>query len=87
MKPETFAILQNLGFKGSIDDSADSVIKWLSSSELLRIEPYWRFLGAPGGFSWSKSWDEFSDPIEVDCETFVQLQEIALDESVRQAFS
>lgn len=49
MKTETFEVLQGLGYRGTQDDPAEDVIKWLSSSELLRIEPYWRFLGAPGG--------------------------------------
>ena len=87
MNTETFEIVQGLGYKGTQSDPAEDVIKWLSSSELLRIEPCWHYLGAPGGFSWSKSWEEFSDPIEVECESFQQLQEIALEVSVKQALA
>lgn len=85
MKSSVFSTLQNLGYTGSQDSTAQSAIDWLNSAGLLRIEPYWRFLGANGGFSWTKSWDEYSDPVEVACDSWEELLEIALEQSVEQA--
>lgn len=85
MNNSTYCILQELGYKGSIDDQAQDVINWLASSEIIRIEPYWHYLGADGGFSWSKSWEEFSDTKEVHCETWEQLLDIALEVSLEEA--
>ena len=86
MKDSTYCILQKLGYKGSPDDQANSVISWLSPNDFIRIEPHWRFLGSNGGFSWGKSWDEFSEPKEVQCETWYELLEIALEVSLEEAF-
>lgn len=85
MTSETFEKLQSVGFKGPIGTSAKDVINWLNSNNILRIEPYWRFLGAASGFSWSKSWDVYSDKIEVECATWDELLEIALEGSVNDA--
>ena len=86
MKDATFDILQKLGYKGSKEDPAQTAISWLASEEIIRIEPYWHFLGADGGFSWSKSWEEFSDKKEVPCEKWEDLLEIALEVSLEEAF-
>ena len=86
MKDNTYCILQKLGYKGSIEDSAKTVISWLSAGDIIRIEPYWHFLGADGGFTWSKSWEEFSDKKEVSCEKWEDLLEIALEVSLEEAF-
>ena len=86
MKDSTFCILQKLGYKGSAEDSAQTAISWLTSEEIIRIEPYWHFLGADGGFSWGKSWDEFGEAREVKCETWDELLEIALEVSLEEAF-
>lgn len=86
MKSSVFDTLQRMGYKGSQDSPAKSAIDWLNSAGHLRIEPYWRFLGANGGFSWTKSWEEFSAPVEVACESWDELLEIALEQSVEQAF-
>ncbi len=85
MTPETYIILKKLGFTGSQKTPSKEVISWLNEKEILRIEPYWRFLGANPGFSWSKSWDEFSGKIEVECDTWEQLLDIALEYSVGEA--
>lgn len=82
MKTDTYERLQSVGFRGSIDTPAKDVITWLNNEEILRIEPYWRFLGSSGGYTWSKSWDEYSDKIEVECETWEELLEIALENSI-----
>ena len=86
MKDNTYCILQKLGYKGSQDDPAKTVISWLSAGDIIRIEPYWHYLGADGGFSWGKSWDVFSEPREVHCETWDELLEIALEVSLEEAF-
>lgn len=86
MKEKTYSTLRSLGYKGEQDSAAQTAIRWLSDSNLLRIEPYWRFLGADGGYTWSKSWDEFSDKREVSCETWEELLEIALEQSLEEAF-
>lgn len=86
MKDNTYCILQKLGYKGSIEDPAQTAISWLASEEIIRIEPYWHYLGADGGFSWGKSWDVFSEPREVHCETWDELLEIALEVSLEEAF-
>lgn len=86
MKDNTYCILQKLGYKGSIEDPAKTVISWLSAGDIIRIEPYWHFLGADGGFTWSKSWEEFSDKKEVSCEKWEDLLEIALEVSLEEAF-
>lgn len=86
MKSSTYGILRKLGYQGSQEDPAQTVISWLSASEIIRIEPYWHYLGADGGFSWSKSWDEFCEPREVHCETWDELLEIALEVSLEEAF-
>lgn len=85
MKQATFEKLQSLGYKGSIDTPAQDVINWLNLAEILRVEPYWRFLGSLPGYSWSKSYEDYSEKTEVDCETWQELLEIALEESVRDA--
>ena len=85
MNPATFQKLQSLGYKGSQEDPALNAIVWLGQKEILRIEPYWRHLGSDGGYSWSKSWEEFSEKIPVNCETIEELYEIALDNSVKEA--
>lgn len=85
MTSSTYNALYSLVYPGSQSDPAQIVIEWLSSQEILRIEPYWRFMGSLPGYSWSKSWEEFSDKTEVDCETWEELLEIALDRSVREA--
>lgn len=87
MKDSTYCILQKLGYKGTQDDQAKTVISWLASEEIIRIEPYWHYLGADGGFSWGKSWDEFGEVREVKCETWVELLEIALKVSLEEAFA
>ena len=86
MKTQTYQILVKLGYKGTQEDPAQTVISWLASEEVIRIEPYWRFLGADGGFTWSKSWDEFSEKKEVQCEKWEDLLEIALEVSLEEAF-
>ncbi len=86
MKPSTYSTLQSLGYSGSPEDPAKKAIDWLSVNNHLRIEPYWHFLGADGGYSWSKSWDCFSDRVEVKCETWEGLLEIALERSLEEAF-
>lgn len=86
MRHDTFRKLQSLGYTGSVDDQAQTAISWLATGELLRIEPYWHFLGADGGFSWSKSWDEFCEPREVECNTWDELLAIALEVSLDEAF-
>ncbi len=85
MTTETYNTLKPLGFTGSQNTPSKEVISWLNEKEILRIEPYWRFLGANPGFSWSKSWDEFSGKIEVECETWEQLLDIALEYAVGEA--
>ncbi len=85
MTTETYNTLKSLGFTGAQDTPSKEVISWLNDKEILRIEPYWRFLGANPGFSWSKSWDEFSGKIEVECDTWEQLLDIALEYSVGEA--
>ena len=42
-------------------------------------------LNLTGAYSWTKSWDEFSEKIPVKCETTDELFEIALDNSVKEA--
>ena len=86
MKDNTFQILKELGYKGCQEDDAKTVIDWLASGEIIRIEPYWHYLGANGGFSWGKSWEEFGETREVKCETWEELLEIALDVSLEEAF-
>lgn len=86
MKDSTFCILQKLGYKGSQDDQTKTVISWLSANDIIRIEPFWHFLGSNGGFSWGKSWDEFGEAREVKCETWDELLEIALEVSLEEAF-
>lgn len=86
MTREIYNRLRELGYPGTPEDTAGTAISWLSSAELLRIEPHWRFLGADGGFSWSKSWEEFSERQEVSCETWEELLETALEKSLAQAF-
>lgn len=85
MKDSVYLKLQSLGFTGSQYTPNSEVIHWLNESNILRIEPYWRFLGSSPGFSWSKSWDEYSDKYEVECETWEELLEIALEQSVSEA--
>lgn len=85
MKETVFAKLEERGFQGDASSSAQDAIQWLSQANILRIEPYWRFLGSVPGFSWSKSWEEYSDKIEVNCATWEELLEIALEQSVEQA--
>jgi len=85
MTESTYAKLCSLGFLGNIDTPSQEVIHWLNLNEILRVEPYWRFLGADGGYSWSKSQMEFSDRVEVSCDTFEELLDIALDNSVKEA--
>lgn len=85
MKSTTFETLQSLGFTYPQDTPPSEVIQWLNKSNILRIEPYWRFLGSSPGFSWSKSWEEYSDKYEVECETWEELLEIALERSVMEA--
>ncbi len=85
MTSETYDILKSVGFTGAIDTPSKVVISWLNEKEILRIEPYWRFLGANPGFSWSKSWEEFSGKIEVECDTWDQLLDIALEWAVGEA--
>ena len=85
MTEETYSKLQSLGFKGTKDTPAQETIHWLNFEGILRVEPYWRFLGADGGYSWSKSTEEFSEKVEVPCETFEELLDIALEDSVREA--
>lgn len=85
MTPTTYNKLTSLGFQGEQDTAAQEVINWLNSVNILRIEPYWRFLGGTPGYSWSKSWEDYSDKTEVECETWEELLEIALEESVKQA--
>ena len=85
MTSGTYDILKSLSFPGSIDTLSKEVISWLNEKKNLRIEPYWRFLGANPGFSWSKSWEEFSGKIEVECETWEQLLDIALEWAVGEA--
>lgn len=87
MELTTYNKIKTLGFTGTQETDAKTVIDWLGNNELLRIEPYWRFLGANGGFSWTKTWEEYSEPVEVECETWQELLEIALEKSVMQAFS
>lgn len=82
MKPHIISKLESLGFTGSTPSEA---IQWLNSNNILRIEPYWRFLGSNPGFSWSKSWDDYSDKIEVECDTWEELLEVALEKSVIEA--
>jgi len=82
MKPHIISKLESLGFTGSTPSEA---IQWLNSNNILRIEPYWRFLGSNPGFSWSKSWDDYSDKIEVECDTWEDLLEVALEKSVIEA--
>ena len=54
MKDSTYDILQKLRYKGSQDDQAKTVISWLSANDIIRIEPFWHFLGSDGGFSQGK---------------------------------
>lgn len=82
MKPHIISKLESLGFTGSTPSEA---IQWLNSNNILRIEPYWRFLGSNPGFSWSKSWDDYSDKTEVECDTWEDLLEVALEKSVIEA--
>ena len=86
MKAQTYQILENLGYKGTQEDPAQTAISWLASEGIIRIEPYWHYLGADGGFSWGKSWDEFGEAREVQCEKWEDLLEIALDVSLEEAF-
>jgi hypothetical protein len=85
MNTATFLKLQSLGYKGTQNDPAQIAINWLRQKEILRIEPYWRFVNGVCGYSWTKSWDEFSEKIPVKCETTDELFEIALDNSVKEA--
>lgn len=85
MTSSTYNALYSLGYPGSQSDSAKIVIEWLSAQEILRIEPYWRFLGSNPGFSWTKSWEEYSDNYEVECETWEELLEEALERSIMDA--
>ncbi len=85
MKSATFNKLQSLGYKGSQDDPANIAITWLRQKEILRIEPYWRYSRGESGYSWSKSWDQFSEKTPVKCETLEELYEIALENSVKEA--
>ena len=85
MNYATFQKLQSLGYKGTQDDPAENVITWLRQKEILRIEPYWHTSSDEHGYSWAKSWDEFSEKTPVDCETMEELFEIALDNSVKEA--
>jgi len=85
MTEETYNKLRILGFCGTIETPSQEVINWLNLEEILRVEPYWRFLGADGGYSWTKSQMEFSDKTEVNCETFEELLDIALENSVKEA--
>jgi len=85
LKTETYSRLKAVGFPEGPEVPAQRVIDWLNHKDLLRIEPYWRYLGANGGFSWTKSWDQFSEPIEVPCETWEELLEKAVEISVQQA--
>lgn len=85
MKDSVYLKLQSLGFTGPQDTPPSEVILWLNDCHILRIEPYWRFLGSSPGFSWSKSWDEYSDKYDVECETWEELLEIALERSVMEA--
>lgn len=86
MKTTTFGTLKSIGYPGTERDPARIAIDWLSTSGRLRIEPYWRFLGSDPGFSWSKSWEVYSEKVEVQCETWEELLEIALERSVVEAF-
>lgn len=74
-----------MGFSEGPEVPAQRVIDWLNHEGILRIEPYWHYLGSDGGFSWTKSWDQFSEPVEVSCETWEELLEIAVEKSVEQA--
>ncbi|MBO4754490.1 MAG: hypothetical protein J5543_07825 [Bacteroidales bacterium] len=85
MNYATFQKLQSLGYKGTQDDPAKNVITWLRQKEILRIEPYWRTYADECGYSWAKSWEEFSEKTPVNCETMDELLDIALDNSVREA--
>ena len=86
MNTETYSILQSLGYKEGQDSPSADAIRWLNQEGHLRIEPYWRYLGASGGYSWSKSWDVFSDPVEVESSTWEELLDVALERSVKEAF-
>lgn len=86
MNIETYDVVRSLGFQGTPDTPAKEVIYWLSEHKHVRIEPYWRFLGCTPGFTWSKSWDNFSPRYEVECETWEELLEIALERTLREAF-
>lgn len=86
MTENTLDRLRELGYDGEPHETAQTIIRWLSDNEIIRIEPYWRFLGADGGFTWSKSWEEFSEKREVSCDTWEELLDIALQESLREAF-
>lgn len=85
MKEVTFDKLKTLGFTGAIDTPSTEVMAWLNQSELLRIEPFWRYLGGEVGFSWSKSWDCFSPKIYVQVDTWEELLDLALERSVEEA--
>lgn len=86
MNTETYSILQSLGYTEGLDSPSADAIRWLNQEGHLRIEPYWRYLGASGGYSWSKSWDVFSDPVEVESSTWEELLDVALERSVKEAF-
>ncbi len=85
MKSAIFDKLQSLGYKGTQDDPATNAITWLRQKEILRIEPYWRYSRGESGYSWQKSWDDFSERTPVQCETIEELYEIALENSVQEA--
>lgn len=86
MNTETLSILRTLGYKEGQDSPSRDAIRRLNKEGHLRIEPYWRYLDASSGYSWSKSWDKFIDPVEVECSTWEELEYIALERSVREAF-
>lgn len=81
----TYNKIVSFGFQGSQDTPSQDVITWLNSNNILRIEPYWRYLGSTPGYSWSRSWDDYSEKIDVECDCWEDLLEIALENSVTQA--
>lgn len=59
MKTQTYQILENIGYKCTQEDPSQNLMNSLTFEEIIRIEPYWRYLGEDVGFSCVKSWDEF----------------------------